>query len=1621
VSTGVASWAGPGKAAPTDRHLYDLKSGWIPPGKGADINGTQAVFGSGFPGPSSSGGGFHILHSPKGIHAPIGALNFTPAQKDPTSGKMLGAQMHIPGVAAPAHLHNVSLIPGAGTHASGVPSLPSSRAFSPPVISHPAIPVGARTMAPQSAAGASPMAPPVGGGGDGAVGRGAEGDPGSDPLADGTTDPPITPDDGSGDSGNPLLDTIGSLWRNLQGAGQQQPAAAAAAPAADPTAGLPAISTDPIPKYGVDGKLIGYSIPNGVGGFTFESAKTAAPTTPTPKALQWHTNKNGTETATDAETGAVVAQKDRNGNITPVGGNSNAAQGSGGSPIQRFANAVAAQLGQAWGATALAQAREETANGTQFSAANNFANWGGVPDSQGNLRPGYATPEAGAQGYVDFLKNNSRYKNVLTAAQNGASPEEIADGLAAAGWAEDPNYAGKLRNLLGAPPPDGGFPQGGGPVGTSGGGTNGTAPPGYQWVTNPTTQDTTLVPDGKYTGTIITDPSTGDTYRQNTTTGALIPLFKGAVKTGSISAGQTTGTFDRTTGAFTPGYTAPNTTPSDFALGRSEYRFDPVSGQTTTLATKTDPWESGGDLYMPSGANWVANYPSNNKYAPAGGSLQGSGVGQPVSDVVQSTAPMTLPQNRTTMGANQPAPAATASAPQDPNTHADQEVDDTVTDPGTGGDDPWLVGTGANKAMPKHATHTTAPKPARAPGATMRPLRQAMGLAGGASTMPNPIPPTTPSPMPSIASTDPLNAAPPPPMPAPGAGGDAWVGAGADQSGYGNFGFTDNTQGGSANDPGAPDYSPWGGKGLGFGADSSADAWVSPLHDNDIVGVGNRFHEQVPGEGDHKGFDLQAYQGKAIRSPIHGTAQMDDHPDGLGHIIIIQGDNGWKHHLGHVQDAVVSPGARVRAGQLVGHVGSTGKGSSGPHLDYRIQDHTGNWVDPTPYFPLLVQQMGEAPGTIQPGGKVGTGDDSEDGGGDPGASDPGQSDPGQSDPGYSDPGTTDTSAPDLSNVPDYVGQSFDNGTPDASVNTGYNVGDTAASNPGPDWSAGWNTYAPSPDTSSADASSAPTGDPSWAGGDKSVQDTFNAYADSIGYPGGGSALWDANNAGQPSAQQGVALGEIGARLNQLGTNVTTLDNYGNPVTTDPTGSNQQVNGQSTSLGANVLSGLSDWWSNGLPQVGAPDAAPTTAPPDTSQQAIAFNGDPLNNPNLAGTNVQNPTAVEDDAQAQANAAQQAKDQQKQQQDWEAWMSANQDAAAGQGRGITGQGTPAAATLAPGELTAAANMVDPWTGQQNLGPAATSVAPQGWSGQSPTNLGPAATGTAPQEWSGFSGTPSIPSTTLAQQGPPAAAPAASAQAPAGRTNAPQAPQAGAPSPNSVTLTPAQLAAAVAPTPAPAAPATPPATPPVTPPVAPKTPPVTPPKTTVPPPGQVAITPYQAAILAQNDAKLKAQIDQANAQTNLELAKLSQTQQQYLLSSALKNPWLASLGSMQPGWNDPGGPNAAAVQGGLDPHNIPSPDAMAAASPFAKAAWMTARIINTGKPYETVLNELRQTYGSQFNFTAYPDPTRLEAAQMNPQDIANQGMLGDIGGQTSPEMWAAAGKQWAPSTTSSTNMGW
>lgn len=102
-------------------------------------------------------------------------------------------------------------------------------------------------------------------------------------------------------------------------------------------------------------------------------------------------------------------------------------------------------------------------------------------------------------------------------------------------------------------------------------------------------------------------------------------------------------------------------------------------------------------------------------------------------------------------------------------------------------------------------------------------------------------------------------------------------------------------------------------------------------------GYGNRFHPLLNRRKMHTGVDWAAPPGTPILAAGNGVIEQSGRKGQYGNYVRIRHANGYQTAYGHMSR--IAPGARegakVRQGQVIGYVGSTGL-SSGPHLHFEV-------------------------------------------------------------------------------------------------------------------------------------------------------------------------------------------------------------------------------------------------------------------------------------------------------------------------------------------------------------------------------------------------------------------------------------------------------------------------------------------------------------------------------------------------------------------------------------------------------------------------------------------------------------------------------------------------------------
>lgn len=108
---------------------------------------------------------------------------------------------------------------------------------------------------------------------------------------------------------------------------------------------------------------------------------------------------------------------------------------------------------------------------------------------------------------------------------------------------------------------------------------------------------------------------------------------------------------------------------------------------------------------------------------------------------------------------------------------------------------------------------------------------------------------------------------------------------------------------------------------------------------NPFSGEGREFHD---------GLDIAADFGTPVMATADGLVIWAAPHAGYGNAVVLYHTNGITTRYGHLSKISVEPGQRVRRGDQLGNVGSTGR-STGPHVHYEVREND-QPVDPQRYM-----------------------------------------------------------------------------------------------------------------------------------------------------------------------------------------------------------------------------------------------------------------------------------------------------------------------------------------------------------------------------------------------------------------------------------------------------------------------------------------------------------------------------------------------------------------------------------------------------------------------------------------------------------------------------------------------
>ena len=85
----------------------------------------------------------------------------------------------------------------------------------------------------------------------------------------------------------------------------------------------------------------------------------------------------------------------------------------------------------------------------------------------------------------------------------------------------------------------------------------------------------------------------------------------------------------------------------------------------------------------------------------------------------------------------------------------------------------------------------------------------------------------------------------------------------------------------------------------------------------------------------HRGIDIVAPVNTGVQASADGVVARSGRSPDLGNVLEIAHGYGYLTRYAHLNEFLVRRGDRVKRGELIGRVGSTGR-STGPHLHYEV-------------------------------------------------------------------------------------------------------------------------------------------------------------------------------------------------------------------------------------------------------------------------------------------------------------------------------------------------------------------------------------------------------------------------------------------------------------------------------------------------------------------------------------------------------------------------------------------------------------------------------------------------------------------------------------------------------------
>lgn len=121
-------------------------------------------------------------------------------------------------------------------------------------------------------------------------------------------------------------------------------------------------------------------------------------------------------------------------------------------------------------------------------------------------------------------------------------------------------------------------------------------------------------------------------------------------------------------------------------------------------------------------------------------------------------------------------------------------------------------------------------------------------------------------------------------------------------------------------------------------------SFMSPVRGFLTSRYGMRLHPILNIPIFHTGMDIGADQGEKVKAAADGVVIFSGDSAANGNFIEVRHNDGYETGYAHLSKLLVPAGKRVKKGEVIGEVGSTGL-STGPHLHFEIKQN-GKFVNP---------------------------------------------------------------------------------------------------------------------------------------------------------------------------------------------------------------------------------------------------------------------------------------------------------------------------------------------------------------------------------------------------------------------------------------------------------------------------------------------------------------------------------------------------------------------------------------------------------------------------------------------------------------------------------------------------